>query len=269
MSASNKTDSIHTTTPATGWGLDSTTLDDWLENDLKQSSLFQCRKSITTTTTTTKPNQNTHNTTISNNATKCSLKNLLARDDDPKMKQEEQEPSKEIIKSNADNTPLPPHLIPIIKVYSLLNSIRQNEQLAKEKQYNKKRLYATPPPPSPVLSTISSNHKDANCNGDFYHAPVIKKKRGNNRPPVDLVIKRQRNTDAARRSRLRKATKMETLEKRVDVLKTDNERLRVKVAVLETEVTHATEKEQRNRQRVLELEAQLAIAHNQLVDEYK
>ncbi|KAF1796883.1 basic-leucine zipper transcription factor [Mucor lusitanicus] len=270
MSISNKNDSIHTTTPAATWGLDSTTLDDWLENDLKQSSLFQCRKS--TTTTTTKHNEDTHNTINSTNAMKCSLKNLLARDDETKIKQEEQEPSKEAIKSNVDNKPLPPHLIPIIKVYSLLNTIRQNEQLAKEKQYNKKRLYATPPPPSPVLSTISSN--DANCNNsDFHHqdqpAPVLKKKRGNNRPPVDLVVKRQRNTDAARRSRLRKAVKMETLEKRVDVLKTDNERLRVKVAVLETEVTHATEKEQRNRQRVLELEAQLAIAHRQLVAEYK
>ncbi|KAK4511748.1 glutaredoxin [Mucor velutinosus] len=278
MSISNKTNSSHTTTPATTWGLDSTTLDDWLENDLKQSSLFQCRKSITNTTTTTtttpKNNKDTHNTTNNNNATKCSLKNLLAHDEESKIKQQEQEPSKDSIKNNTDDKPLPPHLIPLIKVYSLLNTIRQNEQLVKEKQYNKKRLYATPPPPSPVLSTVSSN--DANCNSDFhYHhqhvqpTPVIKKKRGNNRPPVDLVVKRQRNTDAARRSRLRKAIKMETLEKRVDVLKTDNERLRVKVAVLETEVTHATEKEQRNRQRVLELEAQLAIAHKQLVEEYK
>ncbi|CAO0800977.1 unnamed protein product [Mucor circinelloides] len=267
MSASNKNDSIHTTTPATTWGLDSNTLDDWLENDLKQSSLFQCRKS--TTTTTIKHNEDTHNTTNNNNAKKCSLKNLLAHDNGPQIKQEEQEPTKESIKSNADNKPLPPHLIPIIKVYSLLNTIRQNEQLAKEKQYIKKRLYATPPPPSPVLSTISSNN-DVSCNSDYHQTtPVIKKKRGNNRPPVDMVVKRQRNTDAARRSRLRKAIKMETLEKRVDVLKTDNERLRVQVAVLETEVTHATEKEQRNRQRVLELEAQLAVAHKQLVEEYK
>ncbi|KAL9560323.1 hypothetical protein PS6_000262 [Mucor atramentarius] len=249
MSASNKNDSIHTTTPATTWGLDSNTLDDWLENDLKQSSLFQCRKSTTTTTTTTiKHNEDTHNATNNNNAMKCSLKNLLAHDNEPQIKQEEQEPTKESIKSNADNKPLPPHLIPIIKVYSLLNTIRQNEQLAKEKQYIKKRLYATPPPPSPVLSTISSNN-DVSCNSDYYQTtPVIKKKRGNNRPPVDM---------------------METLEKRVDVLKTDNERLRVQVAVLETEVTHATEKEQRNRQRVLELEAQLAVAHKQLVEEYK
>ncbi|KAL9559950.1 hypothetical protein MBANPS3_000170 [Mucor bainieri] len=262
MSVSNKNDSIHPATSAASWGLDSTTLDDWLENDLKQSSLFQCRKPTTTTTTTTpiKHNEDTHNTKDSDNAMKCSLKNLLAHDDESKIKQEEQGPSREIIKSNVDNKPLPPHLIPIIKVYSLLNTIRQNEQLAKEKQHNRKRLYATPPPPSPVLSSISSN--DANYNSDYYHhqhqhqhnqtTPVIKKKR-----------------DAARRSRLRKAIKMETLENRVDVLKTDNERLRVKVAVLETEVTHASEKEQRNRQRVLELEAQLAIAHKQLVEEYK
>lgn len=92
-----------------------------------------------------------------------------------------------------------------------------------------------------------------------------KRKRGNNRTPVDIIVKRQRNTDAARRSRLRKAEKLESLEKRVDTLKDNNDRLRVKVAVLETEVNHVAEKEQRNRQRVLELEALLASAHKQLV----
>lgn len=264
MSVSNKNDT--TTTPA--WGLDNNTLDDWLENDLKQSSVFQCRKAKSTTSTqnnnhNTQNNSNNHNNNNqNNNIMKCSLKNLLAHE--PKVKEEEEEEEQHENKSNVDKQ-LPQHLIPIIKVYSLLNTIRQKEQLAKEMQYNRKRLYATPPPPSPVLSTIS----DSNCNSDNNNNIIIKKKRGNNRPAADMVVKRQRNTDAARRSRLRKAIRMETLEKRVDVLKTDNERLRVTVAVLETEVTHATEKEQRNRQRVLELEAQLAIAHKQLVEEYK
>lgn len=108
-------------------------------------------------------------------------------------------------------------------------------------------------------------HAYSLLNSIHHHRPITRK-RGNNRTPVDMVIKRQRNTDAARRSRMRKAVKMESLEKRVDTLKDTNDRLRVKVAVLETEVTHVADKEQRNRQRVLELEALLATAHKQLVE---
>ncbi|KAI8641352.1 hypothetical protein BD408DRAFT_212449 [Parasitella parasitica] len=267
MSVSDKreisTCSVEATTSAS-WGLDNNALDDWLENDLKQSSLFQCRKS-TAAPTTQHPSNSNHDANIQSNdkissninAKKCSLQNLLAHD--PKAKQQAKEEQQEC---NVDQS-LPPHLIPIIKVYSMLNSIRQNEQSAKEKQHSKKRLYATPPPPSPVLSTISNS--DISNSG----SNVAKKKRGSSRSPVDVIVKRQRNTDAARRSRQRKAVKMETLENRVNLLKVDNERLRVKVAVLEIEVNHATEKEQRNRQRVLELEAQLAVAHKRLVGEYK
>jgi hypothetical protein len=231
------------------WGLNTNSLEDWLENDVKQSSLFHSRHKDTNST-------NTNTDTKDEASTKCSLKQ---ENTEPTIKIE-QEDDDSVLKNNeiAKADGLPPHLIPIMKVYSLLNSIRQNEQLVKERQHSKKRLYAMPPPPSPILSVDSE--QPTTCQ---------KKKRGNSRGPVDMVVKRQRNTDAARRSRLRKAIKMETLEKQVDVLKTDNERLRVKVAVLETEVTHATEKEQRNRQRVLELEAQLAIAHKQLVEEYQ
>ncbi|CEP11861.1 hypothetical protein [Parasitella parasitica] len=237
---------------STSWGLDNNTLDDWLENDLKQSNLFQCRKSTAASTTrqhTT--SSNNHDTHIKSNANKCSLQNLLAHDPKAKQQKEEQQ------ECNVDQS-LPSHLIPIIKVYSLLNSIRQNEQSAREKQHDKKQLYATPPPPSPVSSTFSDSDISSN---------IPKKRRGNNRPAVDAIVKRQRNTDAARRSRLRKVVKMETLENRVNLLKADNERLRVKVAVLEIEVNHATEKDERNRQRVVELEAQLAVAHKQLVGE--
>lgn len=87
--------------------------------------------------------------------------------------------------------------------------------------------------------------------------------------PLDVIIKRQRNTDAARRSRLRKAIKMEALEKKVRELKTENEELRIRAAVLESKVHHISEKEQRNRQRVLELEAQLASVHQQLLNQVK
>ncbi|KAG0739192.1 hypothetical protein G6F57_005719 [Rhizopus arrhizus] len=83
--------------------------------------------------------------------------------------------------------------------------------------------------------------------------------------PMEVILKRQRNTDAARRSRLRKTLRMESLENRVQELNKENEQLRVKVAVLESKVNHISEKESRNRQRVLELEAQLASVHQQLL----
>ncbi|KAI8087777.1 uncharacterized protein B0P05DRAFT_532268 [Gilbertella persicaria] len=202
-------------------------LDDWLEEDLKQNQI-QCDKNDTNKI--------------------CSLKNIVL--------QENKTPLLKPIQLSRNVDEQQQNLIPIMKVYSLLNSIRQSEQLIREKQH-KKRLHPITPspdiaPPSPSLSADS----------------LPRRKRGSRGEPVDLVIKRQRNTDAARRSRMRKVLKMESLEKRVEVLRNDNERLRVKVAVLGSEVNHAAEKEKHNIQRVLELEAQLANAHQQLVKEY-
>lgn len=241
----------------TAWGPDTNSLEDWLENDLKQSTLFHQRRK--------------------QSSTKYSLSHIIIQDTSLQQQKYEAAPIEEKLdtikgeqqtkqmaqqqQQQQDNKSLPTHLIPLIKVYSLLNTIRQNEQMAKENKLNQMHNIPTSAPPSPIMSVDGSI--------DNHQQTITKNKRGNNRAPVDLIVKRQRNTDAARRSRLRKAIKMETLEKQVETLKTDNERLRVRVAVLESEVCHATEKEQRNRQRVLELEAQLANAHKQLVEEYK
>ncbi|GAA5814130.1 hypothetical protein MFLAVUS_007621 [Mucor flavus] len=80
-----------------------------------------------------------------------------------------------------------------------------------------------------------------------------------------VVLKRQRNTDAARRSRQRKAQKMDTLEKRVLDLEADNERLRLRTAVAESERANIEAKEKRSRVRILELERQLADTHKALL----
>lgn len=80
-----------------------------------------------------------------------------------------------------------------------------------------------------------------------------------------VVLKRQRNTDAARRSRQRKAQKMDTLEKRVLDLEVDNERLRLRTAVAESERANIEAKEKRSRVRILELERQLADTHKALL----
>jgi hypothetical protein len=82
----------------------------------------------------------------------------------------------------------------------------------------------------------------------------------------DLVaLKRQRNTDAARRSRQRKAQKMDSLEKRVMDLEAENERLRLRAAVAESERANIEAKEKRSRVRILELERQLADTHKALL----
>ncbi|KAI8367492.1 uncharacterized protein BYT42DRAFT_617919 [Radiomyces spectabilis] len=101
--------------------------------------------------------------------------------------------------------------------------------------------------------------------------PLSLKRSSSNRKQAsdDIAIKRQKNTDAARRSRLRKMLKMESLEQRVHELETVNSRLRLRVAVLQSERDAVDERERANRERVRALEAQLAVAHRALVKEFQ
>ncbi|KAI8986019.1 hypothetical protein BDB01DRAFT_834795 [Pilobolus umbonatus] len=83
----------------------------------------------------------------------------------------------------------------------------------------------------------------------------------------DLVaLKRQRNTDAARRSRQRKVMKMESLEKRVQQLESENELLKLRAAVNESERMNLETKEKRYRVRILDLEQRLIDAHKALLN---
>ncbi|KAG2235384.1 hypothetical protein INT48_005734 [Thamnidium elegans] len=83
-------------------------------------------------------------------------------------------------------------------------------------------------------------------------------------PNDDAAVKRQKNTDAARRSRLRKVQKMETLEIRVSELEKINAGLLMRVAVLDSEKTNLKAKEQSYENRIKVLEDQLAEAHKAL-----
>ncbi|CEP18093.1 hypothetical protein [Parasitella parasitica] len=83
-------------------------------------------------------------------------------------------------------------------------------------------------------------------------------------PADDAAVKRQKNTDAARRSRLRKVQKMETLETRVSELEKINAGLLMRVAVLDSEKTNLKAKESSYEDRIKVLEAQLAEAHKAL-----
>lgn len=83
-------------------------------------------------------------------------------------------------------------------------------------------------------------------------------------PADDAAVKRQKNTDAARRSRLRKVQKMETLEARVSELEKINAGLLMRVAVLDSEKTNLKAKESSYEDRIKVLEGQLAEAHKAL-----
>ncbi|CAG8729253.1 19397_t:CDS:2, partial [Dentiscutata erythropus] len=77
----------------------------------------------------------------------------------------------------------------------------------------------------------------------------------------ELAIKRAKNTDAARRSRLRKVLKMESLEKQVNELKIENKKFQTRVAVLESEKKGLKEKNNDKDNRIKLLEKQLAESH--------
>ncbi|ORX60629.1 hypothetical protein DM01DRAFT_1371184 [Hesseltinella vesiculosa] len=80
----------------------------------------------------------------------------------------------------------------------------------------------------------------------------------------EIAVKRQKNTDAARRSRLKKVMKMEGLEKRVNDLERLNSQLLLRVAVLDSEKSHLKSKESAHEDRIKTLELQLAEAHRAL-----
>ncbi|KAL9552161.1 hypothetical protein MBANPS3_003917 [Mucor bainieri] len=102
----------------------------------------------------------------------------------------------------------------------------------------------------------------------FSASPSRSRKRSNDDasldPADDAAVKRQKNTDAARRSRLRKVQKMETLETRVSELEKINAGLLMRVAVLDSEKTNLKAKESSYEDRIKVLEGQLAEAHKAL-----
>jgi hypothetical protein len=66
----------------------------------------------------------------------------------------------------------------------------------------------------------------------------------------ELAMKRAKNTDAARRSRLRKVKRMESLEKEVTILKSENIELQTRIAVLESEKKGLEDKNAEKKVRV-------------------
>ncbi|KAI8615102.1 hypothetical protein BC830DRAFT_323883 [Chytriomyces sp. MP71] len=77
------------------------------------------------------------------------------------------------------------------------------------------------------------------------------------------LVKRVKNTEAARKSRARKAAKkkIDSLEHHVDVIVAEKEALEVKVAVLEIEAASFAAREAELKRRIAVLEVQLAESH--------
>ncbi|KAI9027391.1 hypothetical protein CLU79DRAFT_716939 [Phycomyces nitens] len=104
---------------------------------------------------------------------------------------------------------------------------------------------------TPVFSAGPRSRKQTNCSDSVDDDSVVD----------DIAAKRQKNTDAARRSRLKKVMKMESLEKHVAELEQKNSALMLRVAVLDTEKANLLAKEVGFQSRIATLEGQLAEAH--------
>ncbi|KAF9295864.1 hypothetical protein BGZ74_010580 [Mortierella antarctica] len=82
----------------------------------------------------------------------------------------------------------------------------------------------------------------------------------------EIVAKRAKNTDAARRSRMKKLIRLEGLEAKVSDLETAHTKMTLKVAILETEKSNFIAKEAEQNVRIAQLEAKLAEAHAALTN---
>lgn len=106
-----------------------------------------------------------------------------------------------------------------------------------------------------VTTTVNNNGKDMNSS-----SPSI----SDNNIPAELALKRQRNTDAARRSRLRKVQKMESLSSRVNELESIHQQLLIRLAALETDKSILLKNEANYQSRIEQLESELTDAHVKL-----
>lgn len=107
---------------------------------------------------------------------------------------------------------------------------------------------------SPVSQTMSDMISESSLPSS--NGSTARRKR-NKGVTKDMAIKRQRNTDAARRSRLRKALRLQSLEHEVSQLKAENENLAGQVSALEAKQLQFMSREKTLKHRIQELERQL------------
>ncbi|KAG1459940.1 hypothetical protein G6F46_000192 [Rhizopus delemar] len=214
------------------------TLDDWLENDLRESGLLTVNSNENNDKLITPSQILMASPPIS----ECTPSlDPLSDISTPAIKYEPLSPAetpKVVPKDVMSPNTTPIDLQPFIKALALLGSIQQNNTSDNIEE-----------------TTLNANNKrerSESLDKNLSHEDLI-------------ALKRQRNTDAARRSRQRKAMRMEALEKKVLELETANERLRLRAAIAESEKANIEAKEKRSKVRILELEQQLADAHRVLM----
>ncbi|KAI7870469.1 hypothetical protein BDF14DRAFT_1704406, partial [Spinellus fusiger] len=111
-----------------------------------------------------------------------------------------------------------------------------------------------------LLRSLSSNSHMAN------HATQNAHLRSLQPNPTDIITKRQKNTDAARRSRQRKLLRMEALEHKVRQLEMNNQQLQSHIKASEQQRNQSAARVASGKERVKELEAQLAAVHVALME---
>ncbi|KAI8886636.1 hypothetical protein K501DRAFT_57870 [Backusella circina FSU 941] len=215
-------------------------LDDWLENDLRQCGILTDADLPVTPSLTPATIAAAH-MLASPPTSACTPQMGPILDATPVIKYQPLSPVTP--KMELQDIPKSPiDLQPFIHALTILGSIQQQQ----------KQQHTT--------TTTQENH---NINNKRERSPSLNIA---SQDPQDMIaLKRQRNTDAARRSRQRKAVKMESLEKQVQDLESSNDRLRLRAAVAESECANIHAKEKRSKVRILELETQLAEAHKALL----
>ncbi|KAI1296076.1 hypothetical protein EDD11_007595 [Mortierella claussenii] len=120
--------------------------------------------------------------------------------------------------------------------------------------------------PSPIMSSRATSASPVTATSTA--ATPAPKVRGSKKRQLtteqeaeEIIAKRAKNTDAARRSRLKKLIKLEGLELKISDLEAANSSLTMKIAILETEKSGFLAKDAEQAARIAQLEAQLAEAH--------
>ncbi|ORZ08892.1 hypothetical protein BCR42DRAFT_396450 [Absidia repens] len=262
-------------------GFDPDNLDDWLESDLKQSGILPSGKT------------NMYNGIKLEDPDDWERHSCSDGSDDKTVVDELELDNRKSDTHTAD-TPLPTQLAPILKALAVLTSLHQQGAALPGLLPLAPSLSLPPPPPphpsttpltpeaiNPIhmtktprnlqqhdttISPINTSNMTNNNNNTSSKRQRDSDTAYNKMELLDpLALKRQKNTDAARRSRQRKVMKMEGLESRVNELEKDNQQLLLKVAVAESERDAAKVKEAKQREKVAALEAQLAKSHQELL----
>ncbi|KAJ2958563.1 hypothetical protein NQZ79_g5885 [Umbelopsis isabellina] len=121
---------------------------------------------------------------------------------------------------------------------------------------------------SPGVQSVSDMASESSHHSSCTSSSAVPSKK-TKRPGTtkDLASKRQRNTDAARRSRLRKALRLQSLELEVKQLMEKNDALAGQVATFEAQQIESVKREQVLNIRIRQLEAQLHEAQQQQLNQ--